>query len=294
MEGCGISESKTGVKSSRMMNPFLFPAGLMVAILHLHILDFITTPSYYSSIGEKGKNVSCLNLVSISISSFLFASYCLPLQTVLFSATCHRGEKAALLKVKYSWHNPDFLFSWDTAADCCNWTYIICSQVGRSDISTFLPPVIGELSALKSLANAFMPALTSPIPPFFTKLTGLEVLHSPKTELLRPQPQLLDWNIPPDLPHGDYSTLFLRVNRLWGEIPKSYANVDSYDLDLSYNKRASDALFLFGAANRRSSVCLSRNKLKFDLMRVILRFSIFSDDRISRLQIGRRNRVLHG
>lgn len=143
-----------------------------------------STPSYYSSIGEKGKNVSCLNLVSISISSFLFASYCLPLQTVLFSATCHRGEKAALLKVKYSWHNPGFLFSWDTAADCCNWTYIICSQVGRvidisfpeSDISTFLPPVIGELSALKSLANAFMPALTSPIPPFFTKLTGLEVL----------------------------------------------------------------------------------------------------------------------
>ena len=126
-----------------------------------------------------------------------------------------------LLKIKAQFGNPAALAEWQPGTDPCSWPYAYCNQYRRVvslflenvNITSTLPPAIGELDQLETLSIENMPGLHGPIPDSFGNLAHLSIFNLMVTSVSGPIPASLSrTNLTSDS--------FLR-SKLNGTIPRS-------------------------------------------------------------------------
>ncbi|KAJ4817429.1 Polygalacturonase inhibitor 1 [Rhynchospora pubera] len=233
-----------------------------------------------------------------------------------FSLDCNAADRKALLNIKSELGNPPELSAWLPATNCCTWSNVYCTDTGRIyniylislNVSTTIPPSLGNLPELETIQLQAMPGLYGTIPPSFSKLAKLQLLLLTNTSVsgvipdflsrtnlsaldlsynkfsgpiplsLSKLPNLrfldlsgnsLSGRIPPGLLHGTFRFLYLDRNKLSGDIPQDYGNGDLDTIDLSHNRLTGDPSFLFGITKPTTKIDLSWNQLEFDLTRVV-------------------------
>ncbi|ONK55089.1 uncharacterized protein A4U43_UnF7810 [Asparagus officinalis] len=206
------------------------------------------------------------------------------------SSACNVQDRRALVAFRDSFP-PNSLPSWTSTPDCCFWQGVRCSKrTGRvrllsifknKNLTGAIPPSIGSLPYLESIALSRLPNLVGPIPPQISNLRKLQFLTIYETKVSGPIPNifskmpqlkeinLLNNNITGSIPAsiGDIPNLFtldLSGNRLTGTIPASLFSraVSSItpDLDLSNNMLTGDLPLSFNKV-RFTNFDLSNNNL---------------------------------
>ncbi|XP_073006416.1 polygalacturonase inhibitor 2-like [Typha latifolia] len=241
--------------------------------------------------------------------------------TLSSSMDCNKIDRAVLLSIKQQLGNPSELAAWLPATNCCTWFNVYCTDTGRVNgvylsslnVSSPLPPALGNLPELTGIQIEIMPGLFGPIPTSFSKLSHLEYLQISGTsvsgsipaflthtnlgvlvltnnKLSGPIPKALSGlsnlryldlsgnslsgSIPPGLLHQKSRFLMLSNNKLTGEIPRDYSNGDIDTIDLSHNRLTGNPSFLFGIAKPMTKIDLSWNELEFDMTHVMFPFHL--------------------
>jgi beta-glucosidase len=135
------------------------------------------------------------------------------------------NEKDALtlLKIKAQFGNPAALRAWRNGTDhCIWWTGAECDEHRRviylafhgRNITSALPPAIGELDQLQAITIVDMPGLSGPIPDTFGDLTRLSTLNIVGTSVSGAIPASLSGAT-------SLESINLSRNKLSGSIPRS-------------------------------------------------------------------------
>ncbi|CAH8358928.1 unnamed protein product [Eruca vesicaria subsp. sativa] len=168
-----------------------------------------------------------------------------------------------------------------------------------SEYDGTFPSEIGDLTELETLRleynDKFLPA---EIPLEFGRLTKLKYLLFTETNLIGEIPAVVFENMT-DLQHVDLSAnklsgripevlfglknltvLYLYVNNLTGEIPKSISATNIVDLDLSYNELTGSIPESIGNLKKLESLNLMHNQLTGVIPAVIAKLPVLNDVRL--------------
>jgi beta-glucosidase len=126
-----------------------------------------------------------------------------------------------LLKIKAQFGNPAALAEWQPGTDPCSWPYAYCNQYRRVvslflenvNITSTLPPAIGELDQLETLSIENMPGLHGPIPDSLGNLAHLSIFNLMVTSVSGP--------IPASHSRTNLTSVSFLRSRLNGTIPSS-------------------------------------------------------------------------
>jgi beta-glucosidase len=201
----------------------------------------------------------------------------LALFTFQLAATLSQGlavvdnEKDALtlLKIKEQFGNPAALGPWRNGTDHCIWwigaecdehrRVIYLFFRGRMNITSTLPPAIGELDQLQAITIVDMPGLSGPIPDTFGDLSCLSTLNIVGTSV--------SGAIPASLSRAtSLASINLSRNKLSGSIPRSLGQglprLVYFNAANNYLVGAIPArLVRGGTANLPAALTLSNNRL---------------------------------
>ncbi|GAU23454.1 hypothetical protein TSUD_331520 [Trifolium subterraneum] len=148
-----------------------------------------------------------------------------------------------------------------------------------------IPPTIAKLKNLKQIFIE-KTNVSGPVPPFLGQLKNLLLLHFsgnylsgsipselsqlPKLQSLKLDGNKLTGTLPASFGYFKNPAPFIILsrNQLSGNIPTSWGQIDSEQIDLSRNKLVGDASFLFGSKKRLQRIDISRNLLSFDFSKV--------------------------
>ncbi|KAL6882566.1 hypothetical protein ACP4OV_011256 [Aristida adscensionis] len=127
----------------------------------------------------------------------------------------------ALLKIREQFGNPPALAGWRPGTYCLLWWPAACNDQGRVsklflerlNITSTLPPAIGELDQLETLSVIEMPGLHGPIPDSFGNLSHLSIFNLMVTSVSGP--------IPASLSRTNLTSVSFFRSRLSGTIPRS-------------------------------------------------------------------------
>lgn len=126
-----------------------------------------------------------------------------------------------LLKIKEQFGDPAAFASWQPGTDHCQWSYAYCNQYRRVvalflenlNITSPLPPAIGELDQLHTINIDNIPGLSGPIPDSFGNLSHLSIFNIMRTSV--------SGALPASLSRTNLSSVSFFGNKLTGRIPKS-------------------------------------------------------------------------
>ena len=126
----------------------------------------------------------------------------------------------ALIKIREQFGNPAALSGWRPGGTACA-PPAACNELGRVtklflqslDITSKLPPAIGELDQLETLSIENMPGLHGPIPDSFGNLAHLSIFNLMVTSVSGP--------IPASLSRTNLTSVSFLRSRLNGTIPRS-------------------------------------------------------------------------
>ncbi|XP_061368529.1 polygalacturonase inhibitor-like [Gastrolobium bilobum] len=209
--------------------------------------------------------------------------------------TCKPEDKRILLQIKKELNNPTLLSSWKPHTDCChsNWYGVVCFPISNiiwslslstnNDLTSQIPPSLGNLTKLETLSFFQLPNLSGPIPNSLSKLTKLKFLTFSKTSISGPIPDFvtklknlvtLDLsfnNLSGTLPHSLYklpnlSGILFMNNKLTGPIPYSYGYFNNTNLPSLFlsNNKLSGTLPLSLARLNSSLIDFSHNRFEGD------------------------------
>lgn len=135
----------------------------------------------------------------------------------------------------------------------------------RLDWNSLTGAVPEFLHTLKKLnyINLSFNKLSGSIPPSLALTPSLDFLRLDRNQLTGSIPDTFG-----SVKNGELYGLYLSHNQLSGPIPASIGKVNFTVLDLSRNKLAGDASFLFGKNKPANQMDLSRNELAFDMSKI--------------------------
>ncbi|XP_062224815.1 polygalacturonase inhibitor-like [Phragmites australis] len=127
----------------------------------------------------------------------------------------------ALIKIREQFGNPDAFAGWRPDTACFSWSPAYCNEHGRVaklflwnlNITSTLPPAIGELDQLETLSIINMPGLHGPIPDSFGNLTHLSIFNIMVTSV--------SGSLPASLSRTNLTSVSFFRNKLSGTIPRS-------------------------------------------------------------------------
>lgn len=132
-----------------------------------------------------------------------------------------------------------------------------------------IPNSLGQLKNLEYL-NLYSNSLSGAIPSSLASLRNINVIQLHGNKLTGPIPESFGRF------QGKVPDLHLYNNQLSGKIPTSLGNMNFNLIDFSQNRLQGDASMLFGPNKTTQFVYLSRNKLEFDLSKVVFPTSLIT------------------
>ncbi|KAI4300724.1 hypothetical protein L6164_034066 [Bauhinia variegata] len=200
-------------------------------------------------------NILCFLLCLLLLPSLSKSKYT--------SKQCSPKEKKALLQIRKELNNSDYLSTWTSNNDCCDFIDVNCDQTHHVTRLTLfgdqhsgrISPAIGDLNFLESIVLVNLPNVYGPIPPTIAKITKLEDLTISNTNVSGQIPDSLG-RLPRLL------TLDLTDNKLSGPIPASLSQLRKLlFLYLTGNQLTGPIPDSFGSFKQHPSLFLGRNQL---------------------------------
>lgn len=190
----------------------------------------------------------------------------------------------ALIKIRQQLGNPDALAGWRPDSLCWGWWPAACNEQGRVtklflerlNITSTLPPAIGELDQLETLSIIEMPGLGGRIPDSFCNLRHLSLFNLMVTSVSGP--------IPACLSRTNLTSASFFRSKLNGTIPGSLWKLPYFTyFDAAYNNLVGPIPPLLvhgGTPDRPLGLMLDGNRLSgpipwtFALERHLLQFRV--------------------
>ncbi|KQJ83134.1 polygalacturonase inhibitor 1 [Brachypodium distachyon] len=191
----------------------------------------------------------------------------------------------ALLKIKAQFGEQAALASWQPGTDHCTWPHAFCDQNRRVvaiflegvNITSTIPPAIGDLDRLRTISIDNIPGLTGPIPDSFGNLSRLSIFNIMRTSVSGP--------LPASLARTNLTSVSFAQNKLTGRIPMSFQDLPHLaHFDASNNAlvgRIPPGLVSGGTRESPLGLTLSNNRLTGRIPRSYGREDYFINFRVA-------------
>ncbi|KAI5014678.1 hypothetical protein ZWY2020_056068 [Hordeum vulgare] len=190
-----------------------------------------------------------------------------------------------LLKIKEQFGEQAALASWQPGTDHCNWAYAYCNQYRRVvaiflqnvNITSTIPPAIGDLDQLHTISIDNIPGLHGPIPDTFGKLSRLSIFNIMRTSV--------SGSLPASLSRTNLTSVSFFGNMLTGRIPMSLQDLPYLTyFDASNNRlvgRIPPRLVSNGTRDSPLGLTLTNNRLTGPIPRTYARERYFMNFRVA-------------